>query len=80
MPRSAPWCGYNWLGGAVYNPFDLLRLFKKRLFRPWWFETGTPAFLVDVLTKRGYFTPALAVRIQGGRSAVKARGPLSDRG
>jgi hypothetical protein len=27
---------------------------------PWWFETGTPTFLVDVLTERGYFTPDLA--------------------
>ncbi|MEA3638836.1 MAG: ATP-binding protein [Lamprobacter sp.] len=51
--------GYNWLGEAVYNPFDLLLLFKKRQFHPWWFETGTPTFLVDVLTKRGYFTPDL---------------------
>ena len=52
--------GYNWLGEAVYNPFDLLLLFKKRLFQPWWFETGTPTFLVDVLTERGFFTPDLA--------------------
>ncbi len=52
--------GYNWLGEAVYNPFDLLLLFKKRLFHPWWFETGTPTFLVDVLTERGFFTPDLA--------------------
>ena len=44
----------------VYNPFDVLLLFRERLFRPWWFETGTPTFLVDVLTERGYFTPDLA--------------------
>ncbi len=52
--------GYNWLGEAVYNPFDVLLLFDAREFRPWWFETGTPTFLVDVLTERGYFTPELA--------------------
>jgi len=52
--------GYNWTGEAVYNPFDLLLLFDARQFRPWWFETGTPTFLVDVLTARGYFTPDLA--------------------
>ena len=52
--------GYNWLGEAVYNPFDVLLLFDAREFRPWWFETGTPTFLVDVLTERGYFTPDLA--------------------
>ena len=52
--------GYNWLGEAVYNPFDLLLLFDKRDFRPFWFETGTPTFLVEVLTRRRYFTPQLA--------------------
>jgi hypothetical protein len=52
--------GYNWLGESVYNPFDLLLLFDKRDFRPYWFETGTPTFLVDVLTRRGYFSPALS--------------------
>ena len=52
--------GYNWLGEAVYNPFDVLLLFDARQFRPWWFETGTPSFLVEVLTERGYFTPDLA--------------------
>jgi hypothetical protein len=52
--------GYNWLGTAVYNPFDLLLLFRKREFQPFWFETGTPTFLVDLLTERGCFTPELA--------------------
>ncbi|MBW7657254.1 ATP-binding protein [Hydrogenophilus thermoluteolus] len=52
--------GYNWLGEAVYNPFDLLLLFQKREFRPYWFETGTPTFLVDVLMQRRFFTPQLA--------------------
>ncbi len=52
--------GYNWTGETVYNPFDLLLLFEKRAFRPYWFETGTPTFLVEVLTRRGYFSPALS--------------------
>ncbi len=52
--------GYNWLGDAVYNPFDLLLLFRNRLFRPWWFETGTPAFLIELLSERQQFTPDLA--------------------
>lgn len=54
--------GYNWGGESVYNPFDVLLLFQKRTFHPWWFETGTPTFLVDLLTQRGYFTPDLARR------------------
>jgi hypothetical protein len=51
--------GYNWTGEAVYNPFDLLLLFKKRLFHPWWFETATPTFLLEVLTSRQVFVPDL---------------------
>ncbi len=52
--------GYNWLGDAVYNPFDLLLLFDQRQFRPWWFETGTPTFLIKLLSQRPQFTPDLA--------------------
>ena len=51
--------GYNWTGESVYNPFDLLLLFQERLFRPWWFETATPTFLVDLLTERQVFLPTL---------------------
>jgi hypothetical protein len=51
--------GYNWTGTSVYNPFDLLLLFQEREFRPFWFETGTPTFLVDLLTARRTFTPDL---------------------
>ncbi|MEB3195947.1 MAG: AAA family ATPase [Candidatus Sericytochromatia bacterium] len=52
--------GYNWRGEAVYNPFDLLLLFQKREFRPYWFETGTPTFLVELLARRQFFTPNLS--------------------
>ncbi|HRD64625.1 MAG TPA: ATP-binding protein [Candidatus Competibacter sp.] len=52
--------GYRWLGESVYNPFDLLLLFREREFRPWWFETGTPSFLINLLAERGFFTPDLA--------------------
>ncbi|MDR0715810.1 MAG: ATP-binding protein, partial [Azoarcus sp.] len=51
--------GYNWRGEAVYNPFDLLLFFKEREFRPFWFETGTPTFLVDMLTERKVYLPSL---------------------
>ena len=52
--------GYNWDGDErVYNPFDILLLFDSRKFRAWWFETGTPTFLVDTLLRRGVDTFAL---------------------
>ena len=46
--------GYNWLGDErVYNPFDVLLLLRRRAFGAYWFETGTPTFLVDTLVERG---------------------------
>ena len=45
--------GYSWLGETVYNPFDILLLFRRREFGAYWFETGSPAFLVETLTSRG---------------------------
>ena len=48
--------GYGWTGEKgekkVYNPLDILLLFRNRRFGAWWFETGTPAFLVETLFKR----------------------------
>ena len=63
--------GYNWTGEAVYNPFDVLLLFRERVFHPWWFETGTPTFLVDLLTRRGFFTPRLE-RLQATEALLSA--------
>jgi hypothetical protein len=51
--------GYNWTGEPVYNPFDLLLLFDKREFKAWWYGTGTPTFLMKVLTRRERFLPEL---------------------
>lgn len=51
--------GYNWLGDGVYNPFDILQLFDKRVFKSYWFETGTPTFLVDLIRERKITTPSL---------------------
>ena len=47
--------GYNWRGkmsGSTTHSTSLL-LFRNREFGPWWFETGTPAFLIETLTRRG---------------------------
>lgn len=63
--------GYSWLGEPVYNPFDVLLLFEKREFRPYWFETGTPTFLVDLLARRGFFSPDL-VRLRSSFELLSA--------
>ena len=52
--------GYNWLGEEkVYNPFDVLLLLRRGKFAAHWFETGSPAFLVDTLFERQVSTVSL---------------------
>jgi len=51
--------GYSWLGEKVYNPFDILLLFDKKIFRPYWFETGTPTFLIKLFKQYNYYLPEL---------------------
>ena len=50
--------GYNFLArDRVYNPYDVLHFidrsqsFNRPRFRSYWFETGTPTFVVDLLTR-----------------------------
>ena len=52
--------GYNWNGTEpLYNPFGVLLLFRNRKFRNWWFETGSPRFLVESLFRRRVASPTL---------------------
>ena len=39
---------------GIYNPFSILNTFDSCVFRDYWFETGTPSFLVYQLKKTGY--------------------------
>ena len=52
--------GYNFLGDSVYNPFDILLFIRNNYeFDNYWFETGTPRFLVELIKKNSYFIPDL---------------------
>jgi len=45
--------GYSWDGkDTVYNPFSLLSFMKEEAFRNFWFATGSPSFLVNLLKKK----------------------------
>ncbi|MCC5849480.1 MAG: ATP-binding protein [Verrucomicrobia bacterium] len=52
--------GYNWTGESVYNPFDALLFFDLGEYRPFWYETGNPSFLLKVLKNRPVFLPELS--------------------
>ena len=51
--------GYNFLGEPVYNPFDILLYLRTGEFRNYWFETGTPSFLIKLIQDRKYYVPEL---------------------
>ena len=38
----------------IYNPFSLLNTFAEKKFGNYWFQTGTPTFLVEVLKRNKY--------------------------
>jgi Holliday junction resolvase-like predicted endonuclease len=61
--------GYNWLGKKVYNPFDILLFFKKKTFASYWFETGTPSFLIQLLRQGRYLIPEIE-QIEAGEEIV----------
>jgi hypothetical protein len=42
--------GYSWNGNDfVYNPYSILSLFNEYEFDNYWFETGTPSFLMKLI-------------------------------
>lgn len=52
--------GYNFLGKYIYNPFDILLFFHNhKEYRNYWFETGNPTFLINVLKQQKYYIPDL---------------------
>lgn len=40
--------------GGMYNPFSILNVLAKQQFGSYWFETGTPTYLVELLKKNDY--------------------------
>jgi hypothetical protein len=45
--------GYTWDGKtAIYNPFSTMKFFQNRRFTDYWFRSGTPTFLMDMIRNR----------------------------
>ncbi len=61
MEKLKEWYnGYNYFGEPVYNPFDiLLFLSKDKEYRPYWWTTGNPSFLIDLLKEQPRYLPDL---------------------
>ena len=48
--------GYHFVENSegIYNPFSVLNTFFKMKFGSYWFETGTPTYLVELLKRNHY--------------------------
>lgn len=54
--------GYHFVENSIgiYNPFSLLNTFYKMKFGSYWFETGTPTYLVELLKRSHYDLQCMA--------------------
>jgi hypothetical protein len=53
--------GYYFLKDRIYNPFDILQFIgNDKEFRNYWFESGTPTYLLKLIQKNNYFLPRLS--------------------
>lgn len=44
---------FTWPSPDVFNPFSLLTCFAKQKFGSYWFSTGTPTYLIEMMRKHG---------------------------
>ena len=42
---------FTWPSPDLYNPYSLLRAFDEERFASFWFESGTPTYLIEMLRK-----------------------------
>ena len=52
--------GYNFLKDNVYNPFDILNFCATgHAYKNYWFESGSPSFLIKLIQEKNYYVPRL---------------------
>ena len=44
---------FTWPSPDIYNPYSLMNAFNESQLKPYWFESGTPTFLIEMLRKFG---------------------------
>ena len=66
--------GYHFCykSAGMYNPFSLLNTFAKRQIGSYWFETGTPTYLVELMKLHHYNVEEI--------EHIVTSGPVLDRG
>ena len=64
--------GYHFVPNSegIYNPFSLLNAFRDKEFKEYWFETGTPTLLVNVMKKTSFDITTLSDNVVVTASAL----------
>lgn len=65
--------GYHFCGegDGIYNPFSLINAFEQNDFGSYWFESGTPTFLINKLNSSGIDIRQFEDTIKLGESELK---------
>lgn len=56
-------------GEGVFNPFSVLNALKAKEFNDYWFQTGTPTFLVELLKQSDYDLRVLIDGVEASSAA-----------
>lgn len=54
---------------GLYNPFSLLNTFEKEKFSYYWFQTGTPTFLVHLIEQTHFDLRSMVDGVEAGENA-----------
>ena len=58
--------GYNYFADPIYNPYDVLKFIENDFkFKNYWWESGNPKYLIEVLKKSNFYLPNLDDLIVG---------------
>ena len=65
--------GYHFSKSCVdiYNPFSLIKAFTKNDFGSYWFESGTPTFLINKLNSANYDIRQFMCEVKANESELK---------
>ena len=65
--------GYHFssAGDGMYNPFSLLHCFNKKDFGSYWFESGTPTFLINKLNASNYDVRKFTQEVKANESELQ---------
>lgn len=69
MARQYDGYHFHYNGKGVFNPFSVLNSFFNKEFNNYWFQTGTPTFLVELLQESDYDLRLLMDGVEAAASA-----------